>query len=380
MSRIDELIAELFPKGVTRLVLGRICEIQRGVRVTKGELLPEGRYPVVSGGTGHMGYLDRFNRTADTITIAQYGTAGYVNWQREDFWANDICFTVIPDDEQVINKYLYYFLVSRQVALYQLSNRIAVPYSIDRDKILNIEIQLPPLEVQREIVGILDQFTELEAALEAELETRRKQYEYYRNELLTFPEEGVRWVPMGEVCSDFIVPMRDRPKVFDGDIPWCRIEDIDAMSIQGSKIGLGVSEDVIQQMNLKVMPQGTVIASCSASLGRYAINTVPLITNQTFIGLVCGPNLHNRFLLHLLFTKTEKLRSQSTTGTIAYISRQKFEELLIPVPPIDIQREIVRILDQFTELEAGLEAELEARRKQYEYYRDKLLTFPEAVA
>jgi type I restriction enzyme S subunit len=144
--------------------------------------------------------------------------------------------------------------------------------------------------------------------------------------------------------------------VFDGEIPWCRIEDIDAMSIRGSKIGLGVSETVIQQMNLKVMPQGTVIASCSASLGRYAINTVPLITNQTFIGLVCGPKLHNRYLLHLLFTKTEYLRSQSTTGTIAYISRQKFEELLIPLPPIEVQREIVRILDQFIELEAELEA------------------------
>lgn len=187
--------------------------------------------------------------------------------------------------------------------------------------------------------------------------------------------DGVEYKTLGEVCEEIIVPMRDRPKVFDGNIPWCRIEDKEGQYFHKSLSGLGVSDKVIKEMNLKVFPTGTVICSCSASLGAYAINTQPLITNQTFIGLVCGKELFNKFLLYFMETQTTELRKLATTGTIPYISRQKFEQLQIPVPPLAVQEEIVRILDKFTELEKELEKELENRRKQYEYYRDKLLTF-----
>lgn len=149
------------------------------------------------------------------------------------------------------------------------------------------------------------------------------------------------------------------------------------MSLDGSKSGLGVSDEVIKAMNLKLMPAGTVVASCSASLGTYAIASRPLVTNQTFIGLVCGDRMYNRFLLHVMHTKTDELRAASTTGTIAYVSRKKFEDLRVPVPPLEVQRETVRILDQFTELEAKLEAELEAeleaRSKQYAHYAMTIL-------
>ena len=187
--------------------------------------------------------------------------------------------------------------------------------------------------------------------------------------------DGVESLELGEVCTDFIVPMRDRPPVFDGDIPWCRIEDIQRDLIHGSLSGLMVSKKVIADMNLKVMPTGTVIASCSASLGRYAITTTPLITNQTFIGLVCGEKLLNKYLLHLLPLKTPELVASSNSGTIPYISRAKFEKLRIPVPPIEIQHEIAKILDTFITLEAELEAELELRIRQYDFYRDSLLGF-----
>ncbi len=190
---------------------------------------------------------------------------------------------------------------------------------------------------------------------------------------------GVEYKPLKEVCSDFIVPMRDRPKIFDGDIPWCRIEDKEGQYFHKSLSGLGVSEQVVKQMNLKIFPTGTVICSCSASLGAYAINTQPLVTNQTFIGIVCGDALYNKFLLYYMETQTAKLTSLSNSGTIPYISRKKFEELVIPIPPLPVQEEIVRILDKFTQLEAELEAELEAREKQYEYYRDSLLTFGDDV-
>ena len=133
----------------------------------------------------------------------------------------------------------------------------------------------------------------------------------------------VEWKPLGDVCIDFLVPMRDKPKVFDGNIPWCRIEDKEGQYFNKSLSGLCVSEELIKKMNLKVFPTGTVICSCSASIGAYAINTQPLITNQTFIGLVCGEKLFNKYLLYYMETQTGALQKLATTVNIPYISRKK---------------------------------------------------------
>ncbi len=186
---LQTLLQTLAPKGVEFRKLGEVCEIIRGKRVTKKEILDKGKYPVVSGGIGFMGYLNEYNREENTITIAQYGTAGFVNWQNQKFWANDVCFSVIPK-ETLINRYLYYVLTNMQNYLYSISNRSAIPYSISSNNIMQITIPIPPLEIQQEIVKILDQFsiltTDLLAGIPAEIKARKKQYEYYREKLLTF--------------------------------------------------------------------------------------------------------------------------------------------------------------------------------------------------
>ncbi|GAA9679786.1 restriction endonuclease subunit S [Helicobacter pylori] len=188
-KNLKTLLQTLAPKGVEFRKLGEVCEIIRGKRVTKKEILDKGKYPVVSGGIGFMGYLNEYNREENTITIAQYGTAGFVNWQNQKFWANDVCFSVIPK-ETLINRYLYYVLTNMQNYLYSISNRSAIPYSISSNNIMQITIPIPPLEVQQEIVKILDQFlaltTDLLAGIPAEIKARKKQYEYYREKLLTF--------------------------------------------------------------------------------------------------------------------------------------------------------------------------------------------------
>ncbi|GAA7600387.1 hypothetical protein JP0036_06900 [Helicobacter pylori] len=188
-KRLKTLLQTLAPKGVEFRKLGEVCEIIRGKRVTKKEILDRGKYPVVSGGIGFMGYLNEYNREENTITIAQYGTAGFVNWQNQKFWANDVCFSVIPK-ETLINRYLYYVLTNMQNYLYSISNRSAIPYSISSNNIMQITIPIPPLEIQQEIVKILDQFstltTDLLAGIPAEIEARKKQYEYYREKLLSF--------------------------------------------------------------------------------------------------------------------------------------------------------------------------------------------------
>ena len=151
-------------------------------------------------------------------------------------------------------------------------------------------------------------------------------------------------VKLKNICSDFIVPMRDKPKEFNGNIPWCRIEDIEGNYFHGTKSNQYVSQETIDVMNLKIIPTGSVICSCSASLGTYAINTRPIITNQTFIGLVCSDKISNHFLLNLMHTQTKRLRIIAGGTTIPYISREKFEEYNIKIPNKDEQEKIASFL------------------------------------
>ena len=151
---------------------------------------------------------------------------------------------------------------------------------------------------------------------------------------------------LSDVCVDFIVPQRDKPKIFDGDIPWCRIEDIEGKYLNGSLSGRLVSKKTIQQMNMRICPVGTVICSCSASIGTQAIVTQPCCTNQTFIGLVPDDRfIYNEFLYYFLASQTEQFLDIGTGTTIKYISREKFEEYRIPLPPLVEQRRIVERIE-----------------------------------
>ncbi|WRC98427.1 restriction endonuclease subunit S [Helicobacter pylori] len=168
-----------FNQAWQRVRLGDICEIKRGVRITKNELDVFGKYPVVSGGVGFLGYTNNFNRYENTITIAQYGTAGYVNFQKNKFWANDVCFCVYPNKDIIKNIFLYYFLKVNQNYLYEISNRNATPYSISKDKILDFEIPLPPLNEQIAIANVL-------SALDNEitsLKNKKRQFENIKKAL-----------------------------------------------------------------------------------------------------------------------------------------------------------------------------------------------------
>ncbi|GAA8108504.1 restriction endonuclease subunit S [Helicobacter pylori] len=162
-----------------RVRLGDVAEIKRGVRITKNELDVFGKYPVVSGGVGFLGYTNNFNRYENTITIAQYGTAGYVNFQKNKFWANDVCFCVYPNKDVIKNIFLYYFLKVNQNYLYEISNRNATPYSISKDKILDFEILLPSLNEQIAIANIL---SDLDSEI-ISLKNKKRQFENIKKAL-----------------------------------------------------------------------------------------------------------------------------------------------------------------------------------------------------
>ncbi|WRB11218.1 restriction endonuclease subunit S [Helicobacter pylori] len=394
MHKIERLLQTLAPKGVEFRKLGEVCEIIRGKRVTKKEILDKGKYPVVSGGIGFMGYLNEYNREENTITIAQYGTAGFVNWQNQKFWANDVCFSVIPK-ETLINRYLYYVLTNMQNYLYSISNRSAIPYSISSNNIMQITIPIPPLEIQQEIVKILDAFTELNTELNTELKARKKQYQYYQNMLLDFnginsnhkdakmsakpypkrlktllqtlAPKGVEFRKLGEVLE------YDQPnqycvtsKEFDKSYPT-------PVLTAGKTFILGYTneKDNIYQAS-KSSP--VIIFDDFTTATQWVDFPFKVKSSAMKILLPKDPAINIRFIFFYMQTIPYNISGEHTRQWIS-----RYSQIQIPIPPLEVQQEIVKILDQFsiltTDLLAGIPAEIKARKKQYEYYREKLLAF-----
>ncbi len=394
MHKIERLLQTLAPKGVEFRKLGEVCEIIRGKRVTKKEILDKGKYPVVSGGIGFMGYLNEYNREENTITIAQYGTAGFVNWQNQKFWANDVCFSIIPK-ETLINRYLYYVLTNMQNYLYSISNRSAIPYSISSNNIMQIAIPIPPLEIQQEIVKILDAFTELNTELNTELKARKKQYEYYQNMLLDFKDanqnhkdakmsaktypkrlktllqtlapKGVEFRKLGEVL-EYNQPNKYcvTSKEFDKSYPT-------PVLTAGKTFILGYTneKDNIYQAS-KSSP--VIIFDDFTTATQWVDFPFKVKSSAMKILLPKNPTINIRFIFFYMQTIPYNISGEHTRQWIS-----RYSQITIPIPPLEIQQEIVKILDQFsaltTDLLAGIPAEIEARKKQYEYYREKLLTF-----
>ena len=189
ISKLDELIKKYCPKGVKFNKLGKIIDIYTGVQFNKSDMYETGEYPVINGGIGASGYSSKYNEPENTITISQGGaSAGYVNWIKTKFWAGAHCYVIRPKNKDIHNRYLYFFIKQQESKIMGSKHGAGIP-GLNREKVQSILMPVPPLEVQQEIVKILDKFTQLEAELEAELEARKKQYEYYLNDLLSFKDK-----------------------------------------------------------------------------------------------------------------------------------------------------------------------------------------------
>lgn len=194
MNKIERMLQELCTNGVRYLSLGKCIEIYTGIQFNKRDMLEVGTYPVLNGGINPSGFTERYNEEKDTITISQGGaSAGYVNWMDCRFWAGAHCFVVKPNNNILNNRYLYFLLKNSEQLLMQSKHGAGIP-GLNRNKVKNLLVPVPPLPIQEEIVRILDHFTELtaslQAELQAELQARQEQYEYYRNRLLMFTKIG----------------------------------------------------------------------------------------------------------------------------------------------------------------------------------------------
>ncbi|ADX66805.1 restriction endonuclease subunit S [Weeksella virosa] len=256
-------------------------------------------------------------------------------------------------------------------------------YGLTQPNWKSIQIPIPPLDVQQEIVRILDRFTELTA----ELTARQKQYEYYREQLLMVNDEGlmnnekVEWKKLGEIAvkiSSGGTPSTSINDYYDGDIPWLRTQEVDFKDIWDTEIK--ITEAGLKNSSAKIIPENCVIvAMYGATVGKIGINKIPLSTNQACANIHVDENIANyRYVFHYLSSKYEHIKSLGT-GTQTNINAQIIKNYLIPVPPLAEQERIVAILDKFDTLTSsiteGLPREIELRQKQYEYYRDQLLMF-----
>ena len=188
MNEIQRLIHEMCPNGVPMVALNSLCNVLRGKRLTKDKLSPSGKYPVFHGGLEPLGYYDSFNRPANSVMVINVGaSAGTVGFCNHEFWSSDGCFS-ISHNPLLHNKFLYYYLFG-QTKNIQRKVRVAGIPTLDNAVVEKIQIPLPPLPIQQRIVEILDKFTSLVSSLDSEIALRQKQYEYYRNKLLSF-EEG----------------------------------------------------------------------------------------------------------------------------------------------------------------------------------------------
>ena len=157
------------------------------------------------------------------------------------------------------------------------------------------------------------------------------------------PPNGWSEQRLGSLCS-LVVPMRDKPKRLDGNVPWIRIEDFDGKYVSSSKSGQGVDAETIQAMKLKVMPVGTVLCSCSCNMGVTAVVRRELVTNQTFIGVVPNDGAESEYLYYLLGFSKKELNRLSSGTTIGYLPRSAFDNLSLLFPPLPEQRKIAAIL------------------------------------
>ena len=371
--------------------LGEVAKVNKGVQLNKTKLKDEGKYPAYNGGKTYSGWTDDFNVEENTTIISQGGaSAGFVNFVTTKFWANAHCYYIIPNLEIVNNRYLYQFLKFQEKFFMNSQHGAGIP-ALATSKLNKHLIPIPPLSVQQEIVRILDKFTQLEAELEAELDCRLRQYEYYRDKLLTSDENQVEWKTLGEVLLSVKTGLNPRRffklNTSDAKNYYITIRELRDGKIIPSDKTDRINDDALnlcqKRSNLEI---GDVLFSGTGTIGEMAIiKEEPYNWNIKEGVYALKPNhiiITSGYIRYILSSQKikDKIISKSAGGTVKSISMKELQLIQIPVPPIEEQERIAGILDKFDTLvnsiSEGLPREIELRRKQYEYYREKLLSFP----
>ena len=389
MSKLEELIEQYCPDGVEYVRLGDILSVNRGKRLTKTQLSDDGKYYVYHGSKNTpLGKYSQFNVKGNTTIVVNTGGIGGVKYCNEDFWCSDGSFW-IGHSALLNDKYVYYYLSPKE-NYFASQKRVGGVPTIDRSTVENVEIPVPPLPVQEEIVRILDAFTELQAELQAELQKRKQQYNFYRDNLLTnyTSEQNVKEYCLGELF-EFKNGLNASKEQFGHGKPIVNYVNVyKKNSIVSSDLTGRVELEASAIERYRVKRGDVFFTRTSETREEVGFASVLLenIEDCVFSGFV----LRARPITNVILPEfckycfaTYKIRKQiiqsSTLTTRALSYGASLSKVKIMIPSIAEQQRIVSILDRFdtltNDLTQGLPAEIEKRRQQYEFYRDKLLTF-----
>ncbi|QPE18411.1 restriction endonuclease subunit S [Providencia rettgeri] len=376
------------------LPLGEVTELKRGKRLVKSQLESTGQFAVYQNSMTPLGYYHQSNTNPDTTFVICAGAAGEVGYSAAPFWAADDVH-YINSGSQLDSKYLYHFILTQKGKILSHVRRASIPRLSKTvlDKLL-VPIPCPDnpeksLAIQSEIVRILDKFTALTAELTAELNMRKKQYNYYRDKLLSFEEGEVEYLPMGdERVGEFIRGGTFQKKDFTdfgvGCIHYGQIYTYYGTYTNTTKTF--ISESLARKCR-KAESGNLIIATTSENdddvckaVAWLGYDDIAVSSDACIYKHKLNPKYVSYFFQTECFQRQKK---QYITGAkVRRVNASNLAQILIPVPSPEEQARIVAILDKFDALTSsiteGLPREIELRQKQYEYYRDLLLSFPKS--
>lgn len=308
-----------------------------------------------------------------------------IKYYKGKFVTADNRIMTSSNKEKLLNKYLYYWFMSVGCVVDSFYRGSGIKHP-DMAKVLDLQIPVPPIPVQEEIVRILDSFTELTAELAAELAARKKQYEYYRNALLNNHTLQSNLCSISELgkWSGGKTPSMERKEFWtNGTIPWISSKDMKEPTLSDTEDH--ISEQAVSEASMTIYPKHCIAIVTRSGILKHTlpVSYVPFATtvNQDIKVLVPNERVLPRFAYHLLQTYSDDIRAKTKKqgGTVDSLDFQAVLSYKVPVPPKDVQERLIQVLDNFdsicSDLKIGLPAEIEARKKQYEFYRDKLLSF-----
>ena len=383
MSRLEELIQEYCPDGVEYRKLEDCCNILDRKRkpISKGAR-QSGEYPYY-GANGIQDYVSDYIFDGTFILVGEDGSVitsngtPVVNWAEGKIWVNNHAH-IIEEKSDVLLRFLYHYIQTIDVSVYIHGN---IPKFTGGD-FKNLIIPVPPLPVQQEIVRILDSFTELTAELQAELQARKKQYEYYMDELIhKYCGNDVKCLSLNKF-SKIYDGTHNTPHYTSSGIKFVSVENINDLYNTKKYI----SEEAYEKYKIK--PQiGDILMTRIGSIGKctviekneslaYYVSLALIRPNSSMV-----TSRYLKYIIESLVGRKELRKRTLVTAVPIKINKDDIGKIILPVPPLSVQNEIVSILDRFdtlcNDISSGLPAEIEARQKQYEYYRDKLLSFKE---
>ena len=366
---------------------GDVCELERGVRVVKKDLRNEGIIPVFQNSLTPLGYFEKSNYPANTPFVICAGAAGEIGFSKIPFWAADDC-TCLMCSSSVISKFAYYYLLVKQHSLKSQVRKASVP-RLSKNVIEKLLIPVPSLSEQQRIVGILDTFTDIIENLKKQIEQRRKQYEYLinkafggsLNEMKKKAEEGLIQIEPLSSHGTFTRGRRFvRTDVVEEGQPCIHYGDMYTYyGLCADKAKTHLPYDYPKKMRY-ANKGDVIIVGAGENNEDIAVGLVWMGDEPAAVHDACyiyESDFDPMFLSYFLRSGIYHLQIKShvVRGKICSISSDGIGKALIPIYPIEKQKEIVNNLLPFEKLIANLEQQLAQRQKQYEYYRNKLLTF-----